>query len=59
MNLLMQPRPDLSVGPGRSKFGLSDSTIGVTGEDNSDGAFPQEKTHHAEPGWGIVIEESL
>ncbi len=59
MNLVMHPRPSLSAGPGYSKCGLSDSTIGVTGEDDSDGAFPQEKTHHAEPGWGIVLEESL
>ena len=37
----------------------SGSTIGVTGEDDSDGAFPQEKTHLAEPGWGTVIVEPL
>jgi hypothetical protein len=59
MNLLMHPRPDLSVGPPCYQSGLSDSTIGVTSEDDSDGSFPQEKTHHAEPGWGRVIEEPL
>jgi hypothetical protein len=37
----------------------SGSTIGVTGKNDSDGAFPQEKTHLAEPGWGTVIVEPL
>jgi hypothetical protein len=37
--------------------GYSGSTIGVTGQDDSNGAFPQEKTHLAEPGWGTVIVE--
>ena len=37
----------------------SGSTIGVTGEDALDGAFPQEKTHLTESGWGTVIVKPL
>jgi hypothetical protein len=33
------------------------STIGVTGEDASDGAFHQEKPHLAKAGQGTVIVE--
>jgi hypothetical protein len=43
----------------QGKRAYSGSTIVVTGEDDSDGAFPQEKTHLAEPGWGTVIVEPL
>ncbi len=37
----------------------SGSTIGVTSEDGSDGAFHQEKTHLTEAGRGTVIVEPL
>ena len=36
----------------------SGSTIGLTGEDASTGAFPQEKPHLSKAGWGMVIVES-
>jgi hypothetical protein len=34
------------------------STIGVTGENVSHGAFPQEKPRLSKAGWGTVIVES-
>ncbi len=60
MYLLKHPRPNVFCRAWVWKMrAFNDATIGVTSEADSDGAFPQEKSHHAEPGWGIVIEESL
>jgi hypothetical protein len=42
-----------------AKAGLGGSTIDVIHEDQFNRAFPQEKTHLAEFGWGTVIVEPL
>ncbi len=42
-----------------AKPSLGGSTIGVAHEDDSNGAFRQEKTHLTEFGWGTVIVEPL
>ena len=46
--------------PGRhARRNLGGSTIGVTHEEDADGAFLQEKTDLTESGWGAAIVEPL